>query len=75
MTEYLTPEEFQEYKEMGIVPEEFMNIDIFNCSDSELREVREMIVDYDGDELQWFFLLHLLMYVNWRLFNMVIDEE
>ena len=75
MTEYLTPEELQEYKEMGIVPEEFMNIDIFNCSDSELREVREMIVDYDGDELQWFFLLHLLMYVNWRLFNMVIDEE
>ena len=75
MSDYLTPEELEEYKEMGIVPEEFMNIDIFNCNDSELREVREMIVDYDGDELQWFFLLHLLMYVNWRLFNMVIDEE
>ena len=76
MSTWLTPETLAEYVEMGIVPEEFLTIDIFNCSENELREVREMIVNYDdAEELQWFFLIHLLMYVNETLFLMVINEE
>ena len=68
MSDWLTADEVEDWIELGLVPDEFIDYNIVYCSVEELFEIRDLLLNYGRkDALEWFYLIKLWMFVNERL--------
>ena len=76
MSDWLTADEVEDWIELGLVPEEFIDFNIWYCSVEELFEIRDLLLNYGRkDAPEWFYLIKLWMFVNERLRSEGFDME
>ena len=76
MSDWLTADEVEEWIELGLVPEEFIDFNICYCGVEELFEIRDLLLNYGRlNAPEWLYLIKLWMFVNERLRSEGFDME